>query len=118
MTNDVCRSKTAKAITCGRIILPGSCQNCGSTKNLECHHLDYSDPYNVIQLCRVCHVAAHRIIRNNIPKRVILDPSSRCNLWIPKEMSAKLKEAKKATGLPVVVIMRQAVEKWLKELGL
>lgn len=39
----------------------GKCQKCGSTKNLECHHLHYMRlgdelPEDLVMLCRDCHV--------------------------------------------------------------
>ena len=43
-----------------------TCQVCGSTKNVQGHHLiDYAyggaaDPDNIITLCSECHKAAHR----------------------------------------------------------
>ncbi|MFC1806173.1 hypothetical protein ACFL09_04245 [Planctomycetota bacterium] len=34
------------------------CEDCGSSE-FELHHPDYSDPYNVVPLCRPCHMARH-----------------------------------------------------------
>lgn len=39
------------------------CKLCGSIKNLEFHHQDYSHPLDVIVLCRKCHKSFHRDIR-------------------------------------------------------
>lgn len=36
-----------------------SCQQCGSTSNLNRHHPDYSKPYEVIILCSKCHNRLH-----------------------------------------------------------
>lgn len=37
------------------------CKKCGSTKNLEFHHLDYNhNSFNVITLCLDCHKKLHR----------------------------------------------------------
>ena len=35
---------------------PEQCEQCGSS-NPEAHHEDYTKPYNVIWLCRSCHIA-------------------------------------------------------------
>ena len=37
-----------------------SCVNCGSTENLNRHHLSYDDPTNIIILCRKCHNLVHK----------------------------------------------------------
>jgi hypothetical protein len=37
-----------------------ACANCGSTKNLEGHHPDYSKPSKVQTLCSKCHGAQHQ----------------------------------------------------------
>lgn len=31
------------------------CEECGSTSNVDWHHLDYSKPLKVIPLCKTCH---------------------------------------------------------------
>ena len=36
------------------------CVKCGSVKNIQGHHEDYSKPLDVIWLCRGCHRAHHR----------------------------------------------------------
>lgn len=35
------------------------CFRCGSTKKLEYHHPDYSDPLGVVVLCKSCHEKLH-----------------------------------------------------------
>ena len=35
--------------------IPNVCEECGSNENLEKHHPDYSQPSNVVVLCRDCH---------------------------------------------------------------
>lgn len=37
------------------------CTKCGETKDIHFHHPDYSDPKNVISLCRRCHIEEHRL---------------------------------------------------------
>ncbi len=41
-------------------IVPGTCDNCGADSSIEAHHLDYSNPLNVIWLCTVCHREHHK----------------------------------------------------------
>jgi hypothetical protein len=54
---EVTRRKTWAAIKSGRLIRQ-PCQVCGATKS-EGHHPDYSDPLNVLWLCRAHHVQEH-----------------------------------------------------------
>jgi hypothetical protein len=52
------RQLIAYAIKTGTISsLP--CEDCGLSKS-EAHHEDYSKPFEVIWLCRPCHLAKHR----------------------------------------------------------
>lgn len=43
-------------------------------------------------------------------------PMIRTNLHLPEDMLQRLKRAKQQTGIPVVVLVRQAVERYLDEL--
>jgi hypothetical protein len=57
------RAKRAlnKAIFMGKIKKPTKCQECGWEPGLiHGHHEDYSKPYDVIWLCRLCHGKRHR----------------------------------------------------------
>lgn len=38
----------------------GNCSICGTTKDVEGHHPDYSKPLNVIWVCPSCHSSLHR----------------------------------------------------------
>jgi len=42
------------------LIKKKSCLACDSKKNLQLHHGDYSQPYNVICLCSSCHSKLHK----------------------------------------------------------
>lgn len=46
------------AIKVGRLTRPIRCL-CGSSRNIEAHHVDYSKPLDVEWLCSVCHKARH-----------------------------------------------------------
>ena len=42
-----------------------TCQSCGATHSLRCHHIDYSmlgdEPlHHLITLCNTCHTALHK----------------------------------------------------------
>lgn len=55
------RSLLSNAICDGDIIRPKECSQCLSDKFvIEGHHYDYSKPYEVIWLCRTCHMKLHR----------------------------------------------------------
>ena len=47
-----------RAMKAGKI-QRGACQVCGTTKNIEGHHHDYSKPLDVVWLCRHHHGRAH-----------------------------------------------------------
>ena len=47
------------AIAAGRIKRATECSKCGATGAIEGHHKDYTKPFDVIWLCRPCHVEAH-----------------------------------------------------------
>lgn len=38
----------------------GQCSVCGSDRNIDAHHADYSKPLDVTWLCRSCHFLEHR----------------------------------------------------------
>jgi hypothetical protein len=57
------RSKLLYAIKKGLIVRPSNCSKCDSTTKIEAHHTDYSKPFDVLWLCRVCHVSAHHPVR-------------------------------------------------------
>lgn len=51
MARILCR----KALKSGTLIRATSCQVCGSDRNIEAHHPDYSKPLDVRWLCKRCH---------------------------------------------------------------
>lgn len=59
-----------KAVKAGKMVRPHKCEVCNETpKNrlgkpmIEAHHHDYSKPFDVIWLCKLCHAAEHSRIR-------------------------------------------------------
>lgn len=40
-------------------LLSKNCSTCGSTKNLQLHHPDYTKPLKTITLCVYCHEKVH-----------------------------------------------------------
>ena len=48
------------AVTYGKITRPNTCSKCGTKGLIEGHHEDYSKPFDVIWLCRPCHLEVHR----------------------------------------------------------
>jgi len=56
-------SKVQWAVKTGKLIKPEKCECCERNhKRIEGHHMDYDKPFEVIWLCRICHVYTHRII--------------------------------------------------------
>ena len=53
-----CRSHTYSLVQRGHL-KKGPCQRCGSTRNVEAHHADYSKPREVEWVCRPCHREEH-----------------------------------------------------------
>ncbi len=54
----ITRAATAKAIRAGLIQrLP--CEVCGTKIDIECHHRDYSNPFDIQWPCYVHHLEAH-----------------------------------------------------------
>ena len=37
------------------------CEFCNSKKDLQVHHIDYVNPFNLMTLCRGCHIKEHKI---------------------------------------------------------
>lgn len=42
------------------------CEFCGSRKELQMHHPDYSKPKEVVTLCRLCHLFLHKIRKEEL----------------------------------------------------
>ncbi len=49
----------SNAIRDGRLIRGNTCEKCGSEKNVQAHHHDYSKPLDVNWLCFYCHRKEH-----------------------------------------------------------
>jgi len=52
------REKVYDAVRDGRLERQ-PCEECGSTEDVEAHHPDYSNPYDVVWLCREHHRQRH-----------------------------------------------------------
>jgi hypothetical protein len=48
------------AIRDGKVARVGNCSFCGSTKNIQGHHDDYTKPLDVRWLCALCHKRWHK----------------------------------------------------------
>ena len=59
------RRATKQAIKVGKIV-PTPCKDCGSSDNIEIHHLNYTDPFAVEFLCEICHRKRHGAKRPNV----------------------------------------------------
>jgi superfamily II helicase len=55
------RRALREAVRSGRVVKPSSCQDCGRSDLLiHGHHDDYTKPFEVVWVCRWCHVERHR----------------------------------------------------------
>ena len=52
--------KVRYAIKTGKLKKPKYCQSCGVEQLLDGHHEDYTEPLEVVWLCRWCHVDLHQ----------------------------------------------------------
>jgi len=53
------QNKINKAVMSGKIVRPSTCERCKKTRKVDAHHYDYDKPFDVIWLCRSCHMAEH-----------------------------------------------------------
>lgn len=60
------RDAVKVAVASGRLV-PGSCEDCGSTNDIQAHHDDYEKPLSVAWLCRTCHNKRHGKCKNMSP---------------------------------------------------
>lgn len=61
------KSKVRTAVQQGKLISHDVCEKCGGTSNVEAHHENYSEPLNVVWLCRSCHMKRHYEIGRDSP---------------------------------------------------
>lgn len=52
------RHKVRRALKSGRLVKK-NCEHCSSDLRVEAHHVDYSQPLQVVWLCRFCHKKLH-----------------------------------------------------------
>ena len=52
-------NKINQKVRSGKIQKPTACESCNAEIRLEAHHEDYSKPYDVMWLCKLCHEARH-----------------------------------------------------------
>lgn len=62
---DRAREAVKRALKTGLLIKAPACNYCESPARLDAHHFDYTKPYDVIWLCRKCHLQEHRRFQNN-----------------------------------------------------
>lgn len=55
------RYRLRNAVTRGKLVRPGACQECGAEGKVDGHHPDYTKPLDVMWLCRRCHMKRHRV---------------------------------------------------------
>lgn len=61
----LCRSKLKYAVKKWLLERPNQCSVCLCTCKPDWHHHDYSKPYEVVWLCKLCHLTQHRWARKS-----------------------------------------------------
>lgn len=60
-----CKMQVYYAIKKGELIKPENCSICNEKSKLDGHHVDYSKPLNVLWVCRKCHKAIHKRLKES-----------------------------------------------------
>ena len=81
-----CRYLTNLLIRKGELKRPTNCKLCKSEKRLDCHHLNYGDPKDVIFVCKCCHQKIHNSSTSrynplNRKQTILDDPKGRWEKW-------------------------------------
>ena len=61
-----CHVKFGNAVRDGKISRPTLCSKCGGGGEIEGHHADYSKPFDVEWLCKVCHGETRKMERKHM----------------------------------------------------
>lgn len=68
-------ARLEKAVKSGKVKKPEKCQFCRKILPLEGHHPDHEEWDEVIWLCKMCHAAVHRVLRDK--ERVIREQQTK-----------------------------------------
>lgn len=105
----------------------GCCEICGKpeaqcSRRLEYHHKEpiiegYNQPENLLLLCQSCHRHIHK---DNSPKtrsakKAPMTPVKRLAVLIDTELHRRFKSLVADKGLDMSKVIRELVERWLKE---
>lgn len=72
-TKEKVRSLLKYAVNMGRIVKPTTCERCGYEDKIEGHHIDYTKPYDVMWLCKLCHMAVeHKLVDKKLDRKEAL----------------------------------------------
>jgi hypothetical protein len=58
----LCRAETRR-LEAKKLLKRLPCERCGITETVDPHHVDYTDPWNVIWLCKKHHTEIHVELR-------------------------------------------------------
>src|ERR1700733_276343 len=102
------QTAVACAVENGTLVRPARCSRCGSTKDIQAHHPDYSKPLDVEWLCCKCHVGVHRPRRQGEIKMTFRPPLA---LWRETKILAINK------GISAESLVIQALTAYMKGEG-
>ncbi len=92
----LCSVKFRLALKAGFIQKKTTCDACGSEKNVQAHHPDYSKPFDVDWLCSRCHSNNHGLLRSERRSREIQESETR--LLKLDDLINRKKHANRAEG--------------------
>jgi len=57
-----CRRLTKRGLKNRIIFRPKNCSKCGNKGEMHSHHPDYTKPFEICWLCKLCHMTLHGMV--------------------------------------------------------
>jgi len=91
------------------LLVPGPCEVCGTNKNIEGHHDDYSKPLSVRWLCRRHHAQHHALVKKQTEPK-----TENIKLRIDSELKAELERLALLGDRNLAQEMRRALRAYVQ----